>query len=92
MNRAVRWELLAPVAGGTVLGTALGWFITTSFDGRFDLSSFASGTRVEISAAVGTQLVVALMVMAAAFVIIAVLSIRIVRAAADDVLRSEGAS
>jgi hypothetical protein len=90
-TRAVRWELLAPVIAGVVAGTMLGWFLTVSFDGRFELSSFASGVAVDIVADVTAQLIAGLVVAIAALLIITVLSNRIVRSRANDVLRVDGA-
>ncbi len=91
-TRAVRWELLAPVIGGVVIGTILGWFVTRSFDGRFDLSSFASGVPVAIAPDLGAQLIVALIVAGCALVVVTVLSVRIIGSRSHDVLRLEGAT
>lgn len=90
-SRSVRWELLAPVLGGIFVGTALGWFVTVSFDDRFDLSSFASGVSVDIVADLTAQLVAGAVVGATALLIITVLSNRIVRSRTQDVLRVDGA-
>lgn len=90
-TRAVRWELIAPIIAGVVAGTMLGWFITVSFDGRFDLSSFASGVTVEIVADLTAQLIAAVVVALVALLIITILSQRIIHRGANDVLRVDGA-
>ena len=89
--RAIRWELLVAVGTGVVTGALVGWFVTASFDGRFDLSAFAGGSPVSIrpdptavGAAAATMAVVAV-------AIVAVVTVRIERGGTDDVLRMEGA-
>lgn len=89
---AVVAELVPAVLTGTAVGSSVGWLVARSFDGRFDLSAFASGTPVSIRPALGALVLAAVAIAAASLVVIGVLVRRIVTADATDILRADGAA
>ncbi|MFP5486707.1 MAG: ABC transporter permease, partial [Acidimicrobiia bacterium] len=89
---AVVAELVPAALMGTSVGTLVGWLVARSYDGRFDLSSFAAGTPVSIRVDTVGVLVAAGAVAVASFVVIAVLVRRIVRVRATDILRIDGSA
>ncbi|NND74195.1 MAG: hypothetical protein HKN44_04235 [Ilumatobacter sp.] len=90
--RAVRSELIGPVAAGIVFGTVLGALMTAAFDGRFDLSPFTDGAVVDFRADVAGQLVAAGAVVVGALVLMVALVRRIVHVRVDDIMRVDGAA
>jgi putative ABC transport system permease protein len=90
-RRAVGFELLPPCAVGIVLGTLIGRWMANAFDGRFDLSPFASGADVPLRPDTITQLIVAVAVAGAVWSMLAVLQRRSVRAPSSEVLRAQEA-
>ncbi len=89
--RAVRSELLGPVVAGVVLGTGLGWLMTSMFDGRFELSPFTDGAAVAFRPDGVGQLATAAAVALGALAVVVLLVHRIVRVRVEDVLRVDGA-
>lgn len=88
---AVVAELAPAALVGTALGTATGWVVARSFDGRFDLSPFAAGTPVSIQADVAGLLIAAAAMSVASVVVVAVLVRRVVKVTATEILRIDGA-
>lgn len=89
-GRAVRSELVPPCLIGIVLGSLLGWWLATAFDGRFDLSAFAGDADVTISPRLGALVVAALVAMLAIWAMLAVLQYRADRTGTADVLNDQG--
>jgi putative ABC transport system permease protein len=92
ITRAVASELVPAALAGVVAGSIVGWLVVRTFDGRYDLSSFAGGSPVSIGPdLVGASAVGATVALAAVAVIL-VLVRRIVHAPVGEILRADGAA
>jgi putative ABC transport system permease protein len=90
--RAVAAELVPAAIAGVVGGSAIGWLVVLTFDGRYDLSAFAGGSTAAVRPAVVAALVVAAALAIACVVLIVSLARWIVSAPVGEILRIEGAA